>query len=218
LKQLKIYIILIPLFFYLLFASCVKESQYNLAVDTLKLSSHYQPNEIFGKDAIIESLNPNQNSGDSIQFTVFSWTNGGQFNHARALIQFDLSSIPPETQIESAKLSLYWVSHQNLNYQTGENAFSIYKITQPWNENSVNWNNQPQFTTTNKVSVSKSISSTQSYIDIDVTVLVKDMINYPNESYGFMLKLDEEFPYKLVILASSDYPEAAKRPKLVVYY
>jgi hypothetical protein len=189
-----------------------------LEIDTLKISTHYQPKEIFGKDAIIESLNPNQDYGDSIQFTVFSWTSGGQFNHARALIEFDLSNIPPGTQIESAKLSLFWVSHQNLNYQTGENAFSIYRILQPWDENTITWNNQPQYTTTNKVSVPKSISPTQSYIDIDVTALVKDMINYKNESFGFLLKLDEELPYKLVTLASSDYPESSKRPKLVIYY
>jgi len=47
---------------------------------------------------------------------------------------------------------------------------------------------------------------------------VQNMIDFPDENYGFMLKLDEEFPYRLVILASSDYSISGLRPKLVVYY
>ena len=202
----------------LLLNSCTKESKLNLTIDTIVVAKIFQPDGLNGKDAIIESITPDQNSGISVHFTVFSWTNGGSFNTARALIEFDLSAIPVQTKIKSAKLSLYWVSYQNLTEQTGENAFSIYKITQAWNESLVTWNNQPLTSNSNAVRVQKSISINQSYTEIDVTALVQDMIDRPNENHGFMLKLDEEFPYKLVILASSDYSVSSKRPKLVIEY
>lgn len=102
--------------------------------------------------------------------------------------------------------------------QTGENAFSIYRIIQEWNENTVTWNNQPATTDSNKVIVPKSTAIDQSYINIDVTQLVQDIIDDPAQGHGFMIKLEDEVPYKLVVLASSDCTEAGKRPKLVIYY
>jgi hypothetical protein len=217
-RYINIFNLLIVSALGLQFTSCIKESNLNLAIDTLKIAKIYQPDGINGKDAIVESIEPDQKFGDSIHFAVFSWTNGGLFNNARALIEFDLSGIPPQTKILAAKLSFYWISYNNLTGHTGYNEFSIYKITQAWNENTVTWNTQPSISNIDSVSVSKSILTTQSYPDIDVTKLVQDMINHPNTNYGFMLKLNEEFPYKLVIMASSDYPINSKRPKLVVYY
>ena len=202
----------------LLFSSCLKESNLDSTADITIIAKIYQPDGIIGKDAIIESITPDQNLGNSTYFTVFSWTNGGSFNSARALIEFDLSNIPPQTKITAAKISFYWISYENLTEQTGENAFSISKITQPWEENAVTWNNQPLTNEVNIVSIPKSIAGNQSYTDIDVTALVQNMIDFPAENYGFMLKLDEEFPYRLVILASSDYSVSILRPKLVVYY
>jgi len=112
----------------ILFTSCLKESNFDLVTDTITIAKIYQPIGIIGKDAIIESISPDQNSGSSTYFTFFSWTNGGLLNTARALIEFDLTDIPVQTRIKSAKLSLYWISYQNLTEQTGENSFSIFKI------------------------------------------------------------------------------------------
>jgi hypothetical protein len=205
--------------FGVLSSSCVKESNFNLKVDTLKIARIYQPDGINGKDAIIESIFPNRNYGDSILFTAFSWSNGGFWNTARALIEFDLSDIPQQTKISTAKLSLYWIRYNNeFSGHTGENAFTIYRINQSWSENSVTWNNQPSISNLDEIEVSKSISASQSYTDIDVTNFVQDIIDNPSKNHGFMLKLDEESPYHLVILASSDFPGNNKHPKLVVYF
>ena len=198
--------------------SCSKESHFEVTTDSTTIAKIYQPNSIVGKDAMIQSFLADTVFLNSRYMAALAWTNGGNFNSSRVLIEFDFSDIPIQTQIESATLSLFWVSEGNLTGQTGENAFSIYKVTQSWQENSVTWNNQPATNTDNSVSVPKSISGEQSYIDINVTTLVQDMINNPSENHGFMIKLDEEFPYKLVIVASSDHPDQNKHPKLVVYY
>lgn len=197
--------------------SCKKEATIDVTTDTVKFARIFQPNSALGKDAVIESVFPDQNFGSETYFSVFSWTNGGVVNTARALVRFDLSEIPSYTSIKSAQLVLYWSAYDNLIEHTGENAFVVYRINQSWNENSVTWNSQPTITNLDSMNVSKSISSNQTYT-VDVTNMVQDMIANPVTNYGFMLKLNEEFPYRLVILASSDHPDNSKHPKLIVYF
>lgn len=201
-----------------LFVSCDKESHIEVTTDSLIIAKIYQPNSISGKDAVVQSFLPDSNYANLDYIAALAWTNAGKFNASRALIEFDFSDIPVQTKIDSATLSLFWTSSGIFTGQTGENSFSIYKITQSWLENSVTWNNQPDTTNKNTITVPKSISEQQSYLNIDVTKLVQDMINNPSENHGFMLKLDEEFPYKLVIVASSDHPDESRHPKLVVYH
>ena len=202
----------------ILFSSCAKESKSDKYADSLKIAKIVQPDGLTGKDVIIESIAPERNFGNFSYLTVFSWTNEGSFNTARTLIEFNLSDIPPLTKIHKATISLYWTSFENLSGHTGDNAFSICRIVEKWGENIVNWNNQPLTSTLHTVSVPKSKTTNQSFLDIEVTDLVQDIVNYPSNSHGFMLKLDEESPYRLVILASSNCPEKNKRPKLVVFY
>jgi len=215
--KLKTYIILLTFIAIISSFSCKKEAKCDCSLDSIKVAKIFQPNAALGKESVIETISPDQNFGTEPFLTIFSWTNSGTFNTARSLIAFDLTSIPSQTTIKTAKLFLYWNTYQNLTEHTGENAFTLYKISQPWDENSVTWNNQPAITRSDSVIVAKSASVNQSY-GIDVTRLVQGMISTPTNNYGFMLKLEQEFPYRLVILTSSDYSDVGKRPKLVVYY
>jgi len=215
--KVKICLILLTSISLITSFSCKKEAKCDCSLDSIKVAKVFQPDASLGKEAIIETIAPDQNFGSEPFLTIFSWTNSGTFNTARSLIAFDLTSIPSQTTIKTAKLFLYWNTYQNLTEHTGENAFTLYKISQPWDENSVTWNNQPAITRSDSVIVAKSASVNQSY-GIDVTRLVQGMINTPTNNYGFMLKLEQEFPYRLVILTSSDYSDVGKRPKLVVYY
>jgi hypothetical protein len=187
-------------------------------LNTSRIARIYQCDPALGKEAIIQSIMPDTNFGDSTVFSIFSWTNDGLFNTSRALLAFDFSAIPTGTMIKKATLSLFWIKYMNLTGQTGDNAFSILKISEPWNEQTVTWNNQPDTSSLYKISVSKSMTENHSYTDIDITPMVQDMISNPSGNYGFMFKLDEEFPYKLVVLASSDFSDKSRRPKLVVYF
>ena len=58
----------------------------------------------------------------------------------------------------------------------------------------------------------------QDYIGIDVTPLVRAYHNNPSESYGFLIRLQNEYDYRRMAFASSDAEEEHKRPKLEVYY
>lgn len=205
-------------FLWTLSLSCGKESHVEIISDSTTIAKIYQPDAITGKDAIIQSFTPDSVFLNSDYLAALAWTNGGNFNTSRILIEFDFSDIPIQTQIDSASLSLFWISHDVLPGQTGENAFSIHKITESWQENSVTWNNQPSFDPQNVVEVNKSLYEEQSYLNINVTTLVQNMINSSSENHGFMIKLNEEFPYKLVIFGSSDHADNNKHPELVVCY
>lgn len=220
LRRLKISILnglCAVIFFIPVLFSCNKEAQCDCVLDSVKVARIFQPDGALGKDAVIESITPDQNFGSSGFFGTFSWTTGGLFNHSRGLVSFDLTSIPSGTSIKKAYLSLYWIKYGNLTEHTGENAFSVFRINQPWDETTVTWNNQPQVSTNDSIVVSKSSSVTQTYT-IDVTTYIQDMVNNPTNNHGLLLKLNEEIPYKLVVTGSSDNSDESKRPKLAVYY
>ncbi len=180
-----------------------------------------QPDASQGKDAWINSGQPSNNYADYPNFAAIAWTSGGEFI-SRGLLDFDLSSIPANATISSAKLSLYCNTtsdHTQLHSGlSGSNACYLQRITSSWTENAVNWTNQPSSTTTNQVTLAASNSSTQDYLDIDVLNLIKDMKANSSSSFGIMLKLVSEVKYRSLIFANSDHLDAAKRPKLVITY
>jgi len=181
-----------------------------------------QPNNTTGVDAIISSY-PAQaslNYGSHAEFNAVGWTVSGTPVVARSLLYFNLSAIPQSALITSALLSLYYdsASSNGGGVHSGSNAAYLKRVTASWTENAVTWNNQPSTTTANQVSLPASTSGTQDYTNIDVTIMLTDMIANPSTNYGFMLQLQNENFYKALLFASSDFPVASKRPKLVISY
>lgn len=208
----KIYcllLIVIPLFF----VSCQMKKvikQYTLTL---------QPNAEDGIDALIFSLDPDGNRGVCLELSAVAWTNGGTPVLVRSLFKFDLTAIPNEAVVESAKLSLYsYNSLGNGSHSTfsGSNECYIQRIASNWDELAVTWNNQPSISTVNQVILPESINETQDYLDINVTMLVKDQIT--NSNYGFMFKVVTEEHYRQMIFGASDNPDESLHPKLVVFY
>jgi len=146
---------------------------------------------------------------------------GGAPSIARSLLEFNLSNIPQNSTITSAKLSLYW-GNNNLN--TGHSSISypnvayLKKIIEPWGENTVTWNNQPNTTNTNMVTLPQSTNPTQDYSNIDITTLVQDMVDNPSTSFGFLFKQTAEQYYRAMLFASSDFTDASKHPKITIIY
>ena len=180
-----------------------------------------RPDSTTGEDAYIESILNNTNFGDHYDFAAISWTNGGEPVDARGLIDFDLSVIPEGATINSAYLSLY--SHNspaNGTHSTlsGSNESVLQRITSDWEENLVTWDKQPSATTQNEVFLPASVTPIQDYLDIDVTDLIQDMVNNPEDSYGFRLKLVYEEYYRRMIFGSSDHHDPDRRPKLEITY
>lgn len=169
------------------------------------------------KDAVIENYITTSNGGDNKIAFVAAWTNGSSSNDKRFFFEFDFSFIPAGANIDSAKLSLHkGKAYASANSHQGANSWSIRRVTQPWKEDSINWNNQPGSDTAHNVVIPATTSAHQDFPDIDITQLVIDVLDSGN--FGFMARQVVESPYKRVVLATSDYDTLAKRPKLDLYY
>ena len=182
-----------------------------------------QPNGNLGKDAFISSNNLEVGQGNSTEFDAGAWTIFGSPLTIRSLIDFDLSSLPFGASIQSAQLTLYNNPNAQNGYANGQhvhesvsNEAVLQRIISPWIED-VAWNNQPTTTSQNEVTLAQDTNSYQDYI-LDVTNLMQDVISDPSNSFGFLLKLKNESPYRLLAFASSDHPNASLHPKLEICY
>jgi hypothetical protein len=176
-----------------------------------------QPDSTHGKDCEIFSLLPTTNYKTNV-LRGNAFTFDGEPGTERGLFQFDLSALPNNCTILSAKLSLFTPDSPHTQYQYGPNAAVIRRITSAWKEDSVTWGNQPSTTTLHQVLLDSSKSAYQDYPNIDVKQLVADMVANPLSSFGFMLRLQNETYYRRITFCSSDYPNAAKHPKLEITY
>lgn len=177
-----------------------------------------QPNSTKGKDAFIDELNPNKNFGTHADFISYYWTFSGSQGIGKSLLQFDLSSIPANVQITSAKLSLFHNSGSTSAGQAGENACLLKKITSAWEEGTVTWSTAPTTAQTGAITLLKSSATNQDYLDIDLTDFVNGWYSDPSTNHGVMLDLVNKTLYSSMKFCSSDVSEAAKRPKLVIAY
>ncbi|MCW5907512.1 MAG: DNRLRE domain-containing protein [Chitinophagales bacterium] len=210
----------LTLFALFFIATFVASAQVSKTV-TLKIDS------CNGKDATIGDCGPcgypNSNFGDHPDFIAASWTNGGNLSNARGLMDFNLAGIPANATITNAKLSLYHSTNTpsgNIGHgqNGGPNTAWLRRITTAWGENTVTWNTQPTTTTQNQVTLAASTSTTQNYLNIDVTALVQDMVNNPQQSFGFFFQLQEETPLRSMLFASSDHPNSLLHPTLEITY
>ncbi len=199
----------------LFFTSCEKEKVVNHYFKTL------QPDGTIGLDAFLADFVPDGNYGTFSEFDAMAWTNGGTPVIVRSIMKFDYSSIPIDAMIDSVKLSLYsFQSPTNGSHSTlsGSNLCVLQKVISNWNEDLVTWNNQPLTTTENQIVLFQSEAVIQHYLDLNVTTLLKGMIENRDTNYGFMIKLDTEEHYRSMVFASSDNEDSSLHPRLVIYY
>ncbi|MCA0362978.1 MAG: DNRLRE domain-containing protein [Bacteroidetes bacterium] len=209
-----------PIYFYLIFFSLIVSFSSCKKVSTGPHSKLIlQPDATKGKDAVFSYIVPNNNYGNSESIHLSAQTQNLELNVSRFAVDFDLSSIPAGAKVDSAFLSLYFnkTSMYGSNHN-GENDFLIQRITSRWEESNITWKTQPNSTNISQVLVPKSTNPNQDFKNIDVKNIVQDMINDKNNSFGFMLKLRKEEPYRVLLFASSDHPDESLRPKITVYY
>jgi hypothetical protein len=177
-----------------------------------------QPNSLNGKDAFINQLLPSTNYGNHEDFISYYWTFSGNPGKGNSLIQFDLSSIPANSEIISAKLSLFYNSKSSSGGQAGNNACYLKKITSAWSESAVTWNSVPSTDTTNEVFLPKSTAINEDYPNIDITHFVQEWYDKPSSNFGLMLELIDNSLYNSMKFFSSDYSDTTKTPKIVVCF
>ncbi len=183
--------------------------------------SALQPDGESGEDAFITSDGVGKTNSQSLIASVSDSDQG--LSLSRSFLNFDLSEYSDPSAITLAELSLF---HDPYAFIEGHvnggksNAVLISRITESWNEEEIDWNNQPAVSAENSVVLPSSNIENQDYLDIDVTEMVKDMLLNKEESHGFMLSLNDEQTTgydRNVVFASSNHDVQQLRPKLVIY-
>ncbi len=190
-----------------------------------------QPGSDDGKDAQVADYSPdNIANPDVAEIVAVAWTKYGTPMLIRAFLEFDLDSIPENSTIISANLSLYnnpdALNNNGMHSTDGshdssngdDNGAYIRRVISEWEEDSLTWNTQPSYTEENQAYIEPSTSAHQDYPNIDVTALVQDIINNKSNSHGFIIMQKTEEYYRGLVFASSDYSDETKRPKLVITY
>ena len=188
-----------------------------------------QPNPATGLDALIELSRKNPAGGPQYgNYNLFSagvWREGsGNYEHKyhRNFLQFNLTGLPANSFVTSAKLSLYSTgSSQNV----GWSASWLQRSLAPWNESTITWNNQPTTTEINRVAIPQYTSEWNYDVNLDITRLVHDKLRSGNN--GMMMRCQDErwssgssgsAPNRWMGFASSDFATASRRPRLEVKY
>jgi len=171
-----------------------------------------QPDPIVGKDAYVDSTQPDVNFGADA--TLNAWT--GTVTTTRSFLQFDLSSIPSKSIINSASLQLYAKS------AFGGNVY-VRKVTSGWGEGTgavpadgITWDTQPSF---EEILDRQFMDAAGVWKSWDITTLVSDWHAGREINKGIVLLTSETGIVEGGVFYSSDYADdPTLRPKLVVDY
>jgi hypothetical protein len=191
--------------------------------DTLEIQTWTSDEQSpLNRSTIINSLYSDSVMGFQPVLLASAWTVNLQPMICRSLFRFDLSTMPSEVKIASASLSLYHPNdtlpgHLHSTF-SGPNRFLVSRLTQDWDANQVTWNKQPQYTIINQAVVPETHEPDQDYLSIDLTDILKDMADNPNNNFGFMLGLENEKYYRRVCFASFHHFDKGKKPKLEIKY
>lgn len=175
------------------------------------------------KDTRIKENSANTNYGTDINIEVSDYGVGDTSN---VLIEFDVSSIPAGSTIDSATLSIY------NPLLVGSFTMAIYRLLVSWTEAGATWNSRngtnnwstagaqgsgtdhAESATQSGVAASASSSWTNFTVTDDVQAFVDGTTNY-----GWVIDPDSAPSSDYALYWSSDYVDnTALRPKLVVEY
>jgi hypothetical protein len=163
---------------------------------------------------VADGLYANGNYGSSIYLSRNPAMTSTTTTVDLSLIQFDLSSIPSGSTIQSAALKLYiGAARFYYNY-----AISWYRNTAAWSEATATYNTKPSADAT---AVSTGIPATTGYFSWDFTIITQAWLDgtYANDGVtsSSMLKFQNPIFYYLQTY-SKEASDSAVRPILEVTY
>ena len=133
------------------------------------------------QDTWIRSANPDQNNGTGNDLHVLFESGDSE----RALLRFDLSSIPATSTILSATAWFY------VNQPHPEGSVDIHRITADWIENDATWNTMNANMDSTVITSIPPQPATDVWVAVNLTSQVQAWINgQPN--YGIMLNTTSE--------------------------
>lgn len=181
-----------------------------------------------GEDALLHGLSTLQSSnfGTFTSNCTSNWTYQGTAAVTYSVIKFNIPSGLTASMVTSATLSLReYIASGNGNHAgayggaTQPTNFVIKRVTSGWSSGSVTFSTMPSTTNTNQVMIpAYSGGTAMDDLDIDVTQLVKDILNSGNNE-GFMIRWNDNATnqnYRSRWFGSFECPTTTKRPVLTI--
>ncbi|MBN1980322.1 MAG: DNRLRE domain-containing protein [Chitinivibrionales bacterium] len=176
----------------------------------------------------------NRQPSEDSSFRIEYWKSGGGKNgngkshEARALIVFDVTSIPSTASVTKATLLLYIPkSGESSIPQDNEGKFtngpkSLFIITSSWDKNTVKWD-APWKTKGGDFSPTACATNagniTNGWERYTVTEPIQLVVSKQKPNYGFLLKFDSnDQRYKSAYINSTHIDSVDKRPILEIEY
>jgi len=126
-------------------------------------------------DSYVEQSSPSTNYGSSASLQV----KGSLFSGKTIFVEFDLSSIPSDAVVNSAKLYLYMYQAPLLSRD-----YHIYQVKSSWSESSITYNNLPSIGSDIGFLMSSNVSNI--WLSWDIASDLQDIIDgeYTNHGYA----------------------------------
>ncbi|MHB1318756.1 MAG: DNRLRE domain-containing protein, partial [Anaerolineae bacterium] len=129
----------------------------------------------------------------------------------RALLQFDLSSLPVGSTIDHAALSTY-VEGIAVRPEGEPIDIGLRLVSSPWDEGTVTWNTAPSV---GGGALTVTIVAPTQWITWNVTELVAAWWSSPGSNYGVMLDSEHLLDHEITLTSREGTPNP---PRLTVYY
>ena len=135
--------------------------------------------------------------------------------HYRTYVEFDLSPIPTAATIVDANLVLFY-------FETSPEVPTLlgaYQVKSDWEENHINWANQPSCAPEPESTVNVPAAAAQEFESWDISALVQSWVDGSIVNKGVcVMDTDEGTVKAWKSFYSSHHTEISRRPKLVITY
>ncbi|MFC1887971.1 DNRLRE domain-containing protein [Candidatus Cloacimonadota bacterium] len=163
-----------------------------------------------GKDTYICDCSPDTNNPNGSVTHLYQGQYGTCFD--RTLIEWDLSQIPENFQIQSAVMELNF----NSLYGSESGDMAYYLIQEAWIETEVTFNSQPEFDPTTEILT--DWPEPNSWHQVDITALVQYWLDNPDQNFGVYCHAINTTGTCVAGFNSSDHPNSELHPKLTIDY
>ena len=184
---------------------------------TIDPTTIIQPDATVGKDAALVYRTTDGAFGDnnlgSVPVIPIGWDSNIYPNEG--VLEFDLSSVPPNSLVTSCLLELYMYTYAGLLTNTCDISFKNFSTS--WVENTITWNNKPIRRATPLTTFTGFTGTMNAMNSFNITTNAQDWITSGNNG----LYIFDPNPYvnnNKKGFKSSDDATASNRPKLTVIY
>ncbi|WP_425449026.1 DNRLRE domain-containing protein [Dethiothermospora halolimnae] len=129
----------------------------------------------------------------------------------RNILKFDISNITNINNIEKVKLLLYIWKNDNISY---EKKYTLHPIENEYDKNSINFNNQPKFSSS-PISSFSILDEVTTWINIDITELFKIWCKNQDKNYGLVIKSINNRVKSLIGFYSKDHLKYSPKLKVI---